>query len=44
MDAETAARHYLVNALASEELPTFTAAGLKPKRAISNSSLWKQCP
>lgn len=25
LDAETAARHYLVNALASEELPTFTA-------------------
>ena len=27
LDAETAARHYLTNALASEQLPTFTAGG-----------------
>jgi len=27
IDAETAARHYLTNALASEQLPTFTAGG-----------------
>lgn len=33
MDAETAARHYLTNALASEELPTFTAGGPEAEKS-----------
>ena len=33
MDAETAARHYLTNALASEQLPTFTAGGANAEKS-----------
>ncbi|MGI8734813.1 MAG: M4 family metallopeptidase [Pyrinomonadaceae bacterium] len=33
MDAETVARHYLTNALASEELPTFTAGGPEAEKS-----------
>jgi Zn-dependent metalloprotease len=33
MDAETAARQYLLNALASEELPTFTAGGPEAEKS-----------
>jgi Zn-dependent metalloprotease len=33
MDAETAARHYLINALASAELPTFTAGDTNAEKS-----------
>lgn len=33
LDAETAARHYLTNALASEQLPTFTAGGAEGEQS-----------
>ena len=33
MDAETAARHYLTNALASEQLPTFTAGDANAEKS-----------